>query len=134
MNALEAAGIEFLAGNGAGPGVRLRHATDEREHFLAFLRLFDHRLRGIGRHARPLPVFGFALELDRQGATLRFRDQKLGRVWWDKGAIHFDPPLPNRTIPTLTDETFNDWLDMFREWVSRADYRSVTGIQVRQSP
>src|SRR5262245_33744113 len=60
MNTLEAAGVEFLTGNGAGPGVRLREGGNSLEQFLAFLKLYErNRLRSLARHANPLPQFGY---------------------------------------------------------------------------
>jgi hypothetical protein len=123
MNTLEAAGVEFLVGNGAGPGVRLRRPTNSLEQFLAFLKLYERsRLRGLARHGNPLPQFGYVFVYhNREGANLMFRGQELGRVRWRNGTIEFDPPLPNGRTPTLADEVFD-------AWVSRAEYRSTTGI------
>ena len=123
MNALEAVGVEFLAGNGAGPGVRVRQAGASREQFLVFLKLYDrNRLRGMARRATALPLFGYAFVYhNRDGADLMYRGQRLGYVRWCDGAIEFDPPLPAGTERTLSDQTFD-------AWVSGAEYRNATGI------
>lgn len=123
MNTLELAGVEFVAGNGAGPGVRLGQATTTLEEFLAFVKIYEHkRLRSLGRHGNPLPHFGYAFVYhNRKGADLMFRGKLLGRVRWQNGEITFDPPLPPRPEPMLSDEIFDSW-------VARAEYRSATGI------
>ena len=96
MQGLEAAGVEFLAGNGAGPGVRLKRATNSLEQFLADLVLYErnrllHPL-GTPTHCR---ISAMCLFTDnREGANLMSRGQELGRVRWRGGAIEFDPPLP----------------------------------------
>ena len=122
MNALEAAGIEFLAGNGAGPGVRQRQLTNSLEQFLAFLKLYEHnRLRGKSATAWPLQ-FGYAFVYhNREGADLMFQGQHLGFVRWRDGVITFDPPLFNERPAVLDEETFD-------AWVARAQYRATTGI------
>lgn len=123
MNTLEAAGVEFLAGNGAGPGVRLRRVADSLGQFLAFLKLYErNRLRGKGRHDSPLPQFGYVFVYhNREGADLKYQGQHLGRVRWREGSIEFDPPLPPGIERSLSDQTFDTW-------VSRAECRNATGI------
>ncbi len=117
MNTLEAAGVVFLAGNGAGPGVRLKRDTNSLEQFLAFLKLYErNRLRALARHANPLPQFGYVFVYpNREGADLVYRGQRLGQVRWRDGRISFTPPLPPGTEPSLSDEIFD-------AWVSRAEY------------
>ena len=123
MNKLEAAGIEFLAGNGAGPGVRFRQDTNSLEQFLAFLKLYErNRLRAFARLADPLPRFGYAFGYhSREGADLMYRSQRLGQVRWRGSQIDFDPPLPAGTEPSLSDEVFD-------RWISSAEYRNATGM------
>lgn len=123
MNTLEAAGVEFLTGNGAGPGVRLREGGSSLEQFLAFLKLYErNRLRGPARHANPLPQFGYVFVYhNREGADLMYRGQCLGHVRWREGGIEFDPPLPIGAEMSLSDQTFD-------AWVSRAEYRNTTRI------
>jgi transcriptional regulator with XRE-family HTH domain len=122
MNTLEAAGLEFLAGNGAGPGVRLKEDANSLEQFLAFLKLYErNRLRTLARHANPLPQFGYVFVYhNREGADLMYRGQRLGLVRWRDGRISFTPPLPPGTKPLLSDDTFD-------AWVSHAEYRNATG-------
>ena len=122
MNALEAAGIQFTAGNGAGLGVRQREVTNSLEQFLVFLKLYEHnRLRSKSSTAWPLK-FGYVFVYhNRDGADLMFQGRHLGSVRWLDGDINFDPPLPNQRIPALDDDTFD-------AWVSRAQYRATTGI------
>lgn len=123
MNTLEAAGVEFLAGNGAGPGVRLKASGDSLQQFLAFLKLYErNRLRSLARHANPLPQFGYVFVYhNREGADLMYRGQHLGQVRWRDGRIEFNPPLPPGAELSLSDQTFDSW-------VSRAEYRNTTGI------
>jgi len=122
MNALEAAGVEFLAGNGGGPGVRQRQPNHSLEQFLTFIRLYDHnRLRGKSLRADPLQ-FGYAfIYHNREGADLMFQGQHLARVRWRDANIEFDPPLPNDRSPALDDDTFD-------AWVVGAQYRATRGI------
>jgi transcriptional regulator with XRE-family HTH domain len=123
MNTLEAAGVEFVAGNGGGPGVRLKQNANSLEQFLAFLKIYEHnRLRTLARHADPLPQFGYVFVYhNREGVDLMYRGQRLGQVRWRDGRIVFDPPLPPGSEPALSDEIFD-------AWVSRAEYRNTTGI------
>lgn len=123
MNALEAAGVEFLTGNGGGPGVRLRDEGNSLEQFLAFLKLYErNRLRSLARHATPLPQFGYVFVYhNREGADLMYRGQRLGHVRWHESGIEFDPPVSTEGESLLSDQIFD-------AWVSRADYRNTTGI------
>jgi transcriptional regulator with XRE-family HTH domain len=122
MDRLEAAGVEFFAGNGAGPGVRLTQDSGSFEQFLAFLKFYErNRLLALGRHANPLPLFGYRFDYGQAGADLTFRGQRLGEVRWHEGRIAFTPPLPAGTEPSLSGEVFD-------QWVSRAEYRNTTGI------
>jgi len=123
MSALETAGVEFVAGNGGGPGVRQREGGDSIEEFLSFLRLYDHnRLRAQARNVNGLPQFGYAfVYINREGADLMYRGKRLGQVRWSHGRISFDPPLFDGTQPSLSDEIFD-------RWVSRAEYRNSTGL------
>ena len=82
MNTLEAAGVEFLGGHGAGPGVRLKAPGDSLVEFLSFLKLYERKLRGKGRHVGngQLPQFGFAFVYhNRDGADLMFQSWYLAR-------------------------------------------------------
>jgi transcriptional regulator with XRE-family HTH domain len=125
MNTLEQSGVEFLAGNGAGPGVRLKNPLNPLEQFLVFMKIYEHnrlRMKGIHRPGNLLPEFGYAFVYqNREGADLMFKGQGLGSVRWREGTIEFDPPLPNGRVPALTEEIFD-------AWVSRAQYRATTGI------
>jgi len=123
MNTLEAAGVEFLTGNGGGPGVRLRTVGSCLKQFLAFLKLYErNRLRGLARHANPMPQFGYVFVYHNgEGAELMYRGRRLGHVRWRESGIEFDPPLPMGTKVSLSDQTFD-------AWVSRAEYRNSTGI------
>ncbi|MDR3475886.1 MAG: helix-turn-helix domain-containing protein [Devosia sp.] len=123
MNTLEAAGIEFLAGHGGGPGVRLKQDDVSRDGFLAFLKLYErNRLRALGRQVGALQELGYAFTyVGREGADLTFRGERLGQVRWRDGAPAFAPPLFPETVPELSDKTFD-------AWVSRAEYRRTTGI------
>ena len=123
MNTLEAEGIEFLAGNGAGPGLRLKTLGVSRENFLTFLKLYErNRLGAKARYATPLPHFGYTFAFRSDGADLLFHGQLLGSVRWNEGMVIFDPPLP----PPGQDEPLSD--QAFDIWVSRAEYRNATGI------
>jgi hypothetical protein len=123
MNTLEAAGVEFLAGNGSGPGVRLKQDTKSLEQFLAFLKLYErNRLRSLARHVNHLPQFGYVFVYhSREGADLVYRGQQLGQVRWYDGRISFNPSLPTSIEPSLSDEIFD-------EWVRHADYCNIIGI------
>lgn len=122
MNRLETAGVEFLAGNGGGPGVRLAQDEGSFEQFMAFLKLYERtRLLALGRHANPLPQFGYRFAYNREGAELTFRGERLGQVGWRDGRVDFTPPLFGDVEPALTNEVFD-------RWVSRAEYRKTTGI------
>jgi transcriptional regulator with XRE-family HTH domain len=121
MNTLEKAGVKFLAGSDAGPGVQSARPLNPLEQFLLFLKVYEHnRLRVTGIHRHPLPEFGYGFVYhNREGANLMFKAQEIGRVRWRDGTIEFDPPLPNGRTPTLTDEAFD-------AWVAQAEYRRVT--------
>lgn len=123
MNSFESAGVEFLAGNGGGPGVRLRHDPTSLEEFLAFLRLYERRrLSYLARQVGALPQFGYSfVYTGKTGANLMYQGVRLGEVRWHQDTILFDPPLPPETELALSDEIFN-------QWVSRAEYRKETGI------
>ncbi|WP_218036656.1 hypothetical protein [Sphingobium sp. EM0848] len=121
MTRLEAAGVEFFAGNGSGPGVRLAHDPDSFDQFMAFLKLYErNRLLALGRHANPLPLFGYRFEYAADGADLTFRGARLGQVRWQEGRVTFTPPLASDSESALSDKAFD-------EWVARAEYRSSTG-------
>jgi transcriptional regulator with XRE-family HTH domain len=124
MNTLEGAGVEFLCGHGGGPGVRLREAANSLVEFLAFLKLYERKLRSRGRFVGngTMPQFGFAFVYhNRDGADLMFNGEWQGKVRWNGGAVVFDPPVPRHDLeaPILSDEVFD-------RWVSFADYRRVT--------
>lgn len=126
MNTLETAGVEFLGGNGGGPGVRLKAPGDSLVEFLSFLKLYERKLRGKGRHVGngQLPQFGFVFVYhNRDGADLMFQGAWLGKVRWNNGSVAFDPPVPRHDLsdPVLSDAVFD-------RWVSLADYRRVGGI------
>ena len=122
MNALELAGIEFVAGNGSGLGVRLTTEPASHEQFLAFLKAYERsRLRGLARHIDGLPQFGYVFVYhNREGADLMFRGQYLGKVRWHGGRVTLDPPLPPDVEMSLSDELFD-------KWVCRAEYHHSTG-------
>jgi transcriptional regulator with XRE-family HTH domain len=123
MNALEMAGVEFLAGNGAGLGVQLRTEEASLEQFLAFLKGYErNRLRGLARQINGLPQFGFVFVYhNREGADLMFRGQYLGAIRWNGGRITLTPPLQEEVEPSLS-------YDLFDRWVSRAEYQNTTGV------
>lgn len=113
MNCLEASGIEFFAGNGAGPGVRLTQDSTSFAQFLAFVKLYERRrLLALGRHANPLPLFGYRFAYNQAGAELTFRGERLGEVRWEEGNITFAPPLPMGCEVTLSDEIFDKWVSI----------------------
>jgi transcriptional regulator with XRE-family HTH domain len=124
MNTLERAGVEFLAGHGGGPGVRLREPANSQLEFLSFLKLYErNRLRSKARHTDGLPQFGFCfVYTNRDGADLMFNGAWLGKVRWQSDEIQFDPPVPRHDLkdPTLSDTVFD-------RWVSLADHRYTTG-------
>lgn len=123
MNSLEGAGVEFLAGGGAGPGVRLKQPLDPQSEFLVFLKQYEHaRLRAKARHVRGLPEFGYAFVYhNREGVDLMYRGLWLGKVRWREGAVVFDPPLRPDVAPALTEQALD-------HWVERSEYRSATGF------
>ena len=122
MNTFESAGIEFVAGNGGGIGVRFRQDVTPLEQFLVFLKTYEmRRLRSKARMVGHLPQFGFAFAYHNlEGADLMYAGGLIGRVRWSNGRIIFDPELPGTEI-SLMDEVFD-------LWVSRADYRRTTGL------
>lgn len=130
MNTLERGGVEFLAGRGGGPGVRLKQPGNTQLEFLSFLKLYArHRLDSKARHADGLPQFGFGfVYTNRDGADLMFNGAWLGKVRWNGGEIQFDPPVPRHDLedPALSDAVFD-------RWVSLADHRHVTS-HVRVTP
>jgi hypothetical protein len=99
----------------------LGKTPNARAKFLAFLKRYDHDLRGLARHGNHLHLFGYAFNYTRHGANLMYRGQELGRVRWHNGSIDFEPPLPNGHTPALTNE-------VFRTWVARAEHLHTTGI------
>lgn len=113
MNALEKAGVEFLVGNGAGEGARLREPSSSLVEFLSFLRLYNQHLQNKGRHdtTTGLPLFGYALVYhNREGADLMYQGKRLGLVRWRNGKIAFDPPLPQGEKPALSNVSFDGWV------------------------
>lgn len=122
MNSLEAAGVEFLAGQDGGIGVRVRGSANTQWDFLAFLKLYERgRLRSLARHRQSLPAFGYAFVYpDRDGADLMFQGALLGKVRWRDGAVTFDPPIGRVDGPVLSDAVFD-------RWVSLAEHRHTTG-------
>ncbi len=123
MTTLESAGVQFIAGNGAGAGVRLSAAVESLEQFLSFLRLYDHnRLRSKAQHVGQMPQFGYSFAYhNREGADLMYRGRRLGQVRWRDGRVSFTPPLLGGGDPALSDEVFD-------AWVSRAEYHGATGL------
>lgn len=122
MSCFEAVGVEFLAGGGAGPGVRLKQPLDPQSEFLVFLKQYEHaRLRAKARQVRGLPEFGYAFVYhNRDGADLMYRGQWLGKVRWREDTAVFDPPLPPDVTPEVTEQVLD-------QWVVRSEYRAATG-------
>jgi hypothetical protein len=122
---LERAGVEFIAGNGGGPGARLKAPEISLEQFLSFLSLYEHnrlRARAVHRRDTGLPQFGYTLVYhNRDGASLTWQGAELGWVRWRDGSIELRPPLRDGRAPTLTNDDFDDWV----RW---AHYRSVTRL------
>jgi transcriptional regulator with XRE-family HTH domain len=125
QHTLEEAGVEFIDGNGGGPGARVKAPDISLEQFLSFLSLYEHnRLRAKAVHRRDIgrPQFGYAFVYhNRDGASLMWQGAELGRVRWRNGSIELRPPLRDGRAPTLSDDDFD-------EWVPWAHYRSITAL------
>jgi transcriptional regulator with XRE-family HTH domain len=125
MNTFERVGLEFVAGNGGGPGVRAKQDLNSQEQFLAFLKLYEHaRLRRRARQVGAFPEFGYVFVYhDLDGADLMHRGDCLGHVRWRNGhiAMNPEPTLPEGMEISLSDEVFD-------QWVARAEYKRTTSI------
>lgn len=123
MNCIETAGVELLCGNGGGMGVRMREESLSLEAFVGFVPLYVHRrLSALARQVGTMPRFGYRLTLDgRDSAILSYQGQRLGAVSWQDASVRFDPPVEIGELSPLSYEAFD-------KWVSRAEYRSATGL------
>lgn len=113
MNTLEAAGIEFITGNGAGPGVRFRDINISHKDFIAFVRQYERSsLRSLGRQVGYRQYFDYLFYYKKDGSVdLTCQGQKIGNVRYNNSCVEFYPPLLGDCEPSLTDEAFTRWIE-----------------------
>lgn len=123
--ALETAGVQFIAENGGGAGVRMRRRADvmsSAEFLEAFKRYENLRLSQKGRHVGgPLPhfppfKFGYP-ETNRVDLTAE--ELWIGSATLRSGQVVFEP-----AITSAVGQSFEDKIET---WISLSDHRRSVG-------